>query len=545
MKKTERHHQPPPPMFSTSKRADERQALAIAQRALSADPDVLDIHLGYRFKNGWITDERVVVVELRQKLSPLEVRTTRRDLVPSRFGRLGVDVRTGGLAIQLADLGLDLEELEAPSKGGQYREPKHLTLAPVEERMQAVFHVSPDAGFPTLKKFLGRVKSHLTATIYEWEPTHISTAIEEAMEGTGKTLTMVTMPHFGIAQGTQDAVADMRKRIGKKFKHVFASVGYGKLIPSAYHIKVASRDGEEFWLSSGNWKDSNQADINPAGEHSTDPAPLLKHNREWHAVIANPTLADLFQRYVEFDFDEAKRLPFTKGPAAAFPDVFVPEAAFFQKEVRGAVRYFEPLELDQVLEIQPLLTPDRDSNQKHIFVKFATELAESAMRRILVENQSFSIGEQQEYEELFSTLIKKQRDGIDVRIIFRDPRQFPRGAETLQRTLEKVKEFGFDMGHVKVQKNCHTKGIIVDSEQVILGSQNLTPAGSLFNRDASLLVRDANVASYFEKIFEFDWDHLAAQEAEEAVGGIRIAKPGEPTPAGFRRVSVSELLSQD
>jgi hypothetical protein len=76
----------------------------------------------------------------------------------------------------------------------------------------------------------------------------------------------------------------------------------------------------------------------------------------------------------------------------------------------------------------------------------------------------------------------------------------------------------------------------------MLGSHNLTNEGSLFNRDASLLVRDPKVAAYFEKVFLFDWDTLAVQEADELVGGMRIAQPGEETPLGFRRVSLAELL---
>jgi phosphatidylserine/phosphatidylglycerophosphate/cardiolipin synthase-like enzyme len=95
-----------------------------------------------------------------------------------------------------------------------------------------------------------------------------------------------------------------------------------------------------------------------------------------------------------------------------------------------------------------------------------------------------------------------------------------------------------------VQRKCHTKGIIVDSKEVMLGSHNLTNEGSLFNRDASLLVRDPEVAAYFEQVFLFDWEHLAQQETDELVGGVRIAQPGEETPPGFRRVSLAEVMGE-
>ena len=94
------------------------------------------------------------------------------------------------------------------------------------------------------------------------------------------------------------------------------------------------------------------------------------------------------------------------------------------------------------------------------------------------------------------------------------------------------------------------QAIIVDADiesraAVLFGSHNLTNAGALFNRDASLLIRDHEVANYFRKIFNFDWDVLATQDADETIGGIRVAAPGEATPEGFRRVSLRDLFEDD
>ena len=58
------------------------------------------------------------------------------------------------------------------------------------------------------------------------------------------------------------------------------------------------------------------------------------------------------------------------------------------------------------------------------------------------------------------------------------------------------------MDMIRVQMRCHTKAIIVDppdpenpdSGEVLFGSHNLTNTGALFNRDASLVVRDAEVS---------------------------------------------------
>lgn len=518
-------------------------ALKAAREAFAGDPDITEIRLGYRFKRGWITDERVVVVETRNKLSATELAAAGKQPLPSQILGVGIDVRTAALRDQLESLGVDMSFLEAPARPGGYREPSNVFLERVNEQMRVVFHVSPDSGFPNLRRFLGRVRKHLTATMFEWEPNHISDAIEAAMQGAGRSLRMVTQ-----RQGTREAVEDMQQRLGTKFKHVWASVGSRKLIPSAYHIKVASRDGEEVWLSSGNWKDSNQADIDPAGTNSTNIAPLREHNREWHAVIANEKLATIFQKFIEFDFREAERVPVDEGVEIALPDVFVPEAAFMEDvERRTPIDFFDPLERERVFDIQPLLTPDRNPQGQRLFLEHAIEMIRRAETRVYVENQSFNLlnedDNNEEFVAFFEALREKQEDGLDVRIIFRDAREF--GASNgpkQQKLLERLKEFGIDTDAIKVQRRCHTKGIIIDGKEVMLGSHNLTNQGSLFNRDASLLVRDAEVARYFEKIFLFDWNNLATQQTDELVGGMRVAGATEATPAGFRRVSLAELL---
>jgi phosphatidylserine/phosphatidylglycerophosphate/cardiolipin synthase-like enzyme len=215
-------------------------------------------------------------------------------------------------------------------------------------------------------------------------------------------------------------------------------------------------------------------------------------------------------------------------------------------EATTVARFFDPFEEDREFDIQPLLTPDRNSHGQRMFMQNAIEMVQRGTQKIYLENQSFNLladDNNDEFFEFLEALRDKQKAGVDVRIIFRDSREFGPGNERpQQKLLERLKDFGFNMDRIKVQKGCHTKGIIVDGKEVMLGSHNFTNMGSLFNRDASLLIRDQKVAEYFEQIFLFDWKTLAMQETDELVGGMRIAKPGEETPLGFRRVSLDELL---
>lgn len=215
--------------------------------------------------------------------------------------------------------------------------------------------------------------------------------------------------------------------------------------------------------------------------------------------------------------------------------------------------FYTSLHVLRELDIQPSLTPDRNSHGHRLFIAEATKLIDSAQSTIEIENQSFSIREEndEEYERFLKVLLRKQNAGVAIRIIFRDLRESPgNGEEDLKKQLSYLKRFGLNTENMKTQVGCHTKAIIVDAADdnnaaVLFGSHNFTPSGALWNRDASLIVRDGEVARYFLEIFDFDWEVLAQQNVEESIGGIRIATPEEETPAGFRKISFSELMSED
>ena len=178
------------------------------------------------------------------------------------------------------------------------------------------------------------------------------------------------------------------------------------------------------------------------------------------------------------------------------------------------------------------------------------DMVRRAQTSIFVQNQTFNCtgDDNEELTEFFTALRDRKRDhDVDVRVICRDPLEYPGGTEKLASLLESLQDLGFDVSPntFRVQKKCHTKGLIIDGTEVMLGSQNFSGEGCLFNRDASLLIRDAEVAKYFEKIFLYDWDVLTRTNVEEAVAGaIERAPAGVPTPAGFRRVTLADLLGE-
>jgi hypothetical protein len=74
------------------------------------------------------------------------------------------------------------------------------------------------------------------------------------------------------------------------------------IYPTAYHIKVAVRDSSSFWLSSGNWNNSNQPDIDPFKNKAAAGPIAKKIDRDWHIIVNHKELAQTYEALLKNDF---------------------------------------------------------------------------------------------------------------------------------------------------------------------------------------------------------------------------------------------------
>ena len=279
------------------------------RQQLLAIPGVLGVRAGYRFKDGWITDEPCIVAIVDQKLQPAAVPSAVR--IPDRIENLDVDVAIATPVQQLVSqamrqgraIGVDPvnpEGFAVPSarqpeqafaltdvsaqlvRESKYVPPDNVQLEPVNGPFAIKCHASPDAGWPTLSGFLQQTKTRLTVAMYDFTAPHIMRTIEATSAQNNSSFSLILDPGQSLANGgepnnpksgdfTEDTVRkDLTQKLRSKFSFVWAAVTRkGKveqgIFPTAYHIKVAVRDGTAFWLSSGNWQSSNQPDIDPLG----------------------------------------------------------------------------------------------------------------------------------------------------------------------------------------------------------------------------------------------------------------------------------------
>lgn len=563
---------PPGPRTAESIPSDLAAAVEAAaqhREALMAIPGVVAVRAGYLFRDGVITDAPCIVVAVDRPgtpgipaaLSSFPIDVTLAD----PFERLNA-AAAAEAAPAIPQPRLLIDEIQHGASEAAflealpvttYQPPPDGNLDAVTGPMTVTCHVSPDAGWKVLKPFLESAERSIQLGMYDFTAPHIYDAARSLLRGSGVEWRQVLDPKVALPaeddvdstkaddKTEESVVRGLRRAGGERFSSAFAQIGSGRTFASAYHIKVAVRDQKAFWLSSGNWQSSNQPDIDFL-DASADRRRIPEFNREWHVVIENAPLARRFQRFLEADFETASTQPEAAvlEAAAPLPGLLVPAESYLEERAAADLQVFPPERFvfppSQPLTVQPILTPD---NYLDVVLDF---LRRKPRHRLYFQNQSLNPIKDPtpQYAELLRLLAQYSRDeDLDVRIIFRN-------IGPIRKKLESLQAAGFNMRRVKVQAGCHTKGIIVDSETVLLGSHNITNQGVEVNRDASLLIHHSGIARYFERVFLHDWEKLSRfairqeatplPESAPAGGGAEAA----PAPDLYVRIPFASYLEE-
>lgn len=536
----------------------------IVRRNISAlrKPGALTVRPGFKMTGGWITDKPAIVVTVDKKLDALKP----SDKLPAEINDVPLDVREAtGLqrlraknptahALVVAHGRSENKEpiwkFERSLPDGkllsQAPQPQHVSLQQMSKKpqlkysappqplaaatrnMTIIAHASPDDGFPVLTDFLAQTKNHLTVAMYDFTSAELLHAVTGAIKSGSKPFQMVLdhPPRNDTANQTDDVTAQTLEQAEPNAKVNWALTRNDPkatewIFPSAYHIKVAVRDSAAFWLSSGNWNVSNQPDFKANNPSAGD---LSTSDRDWHVVVLDPGLAQLFEAYIRHDFTMAAAGQ-GAGSAALHSDIHNAMVAHsveqqkssFVRAITKVVKHPKPSKLGMhkvfsnvPVTVQPLLTPD-PGVMTTMYVDKVMALIKSAKRSIYVQTQYIHPSdkpEDQNFTALVEALSAAEKKGLDVRLI---TSQF----ENTPQWIEKLKVFDLDRV-LRVQIRTHNKGIIVDSKAVMVSSQNWSADGTLRNRDAGLIIENAEIAAYFEAIFIDDWTTRATQKVIDA-----------------------------
>ncbi len=377
----------------------------------------------------------------------------------------------------------------------------------MEGQATITLSASPDTGWPTLKAFLAATTQTLTVGLYDFTSAHIAQAVTASLSGKQLNLVLDHPAKNPTADQTDaTTVSQLRQALGQGFTQAWAlnhadPDATAWIFPSAYHIKVAVRDRSVFWLSSGNWNNSNQPDIDPVNVQAD--APKARHrDRDWHVVVEQPQLAGVFEDFIRNDLQIASG--HNKPPEAAGPPLTPPPLG--SSQTPRFAQFFPAASVTGTIKITPLLTPDPGVYAGAIRDLIASATQTLYMQFQYIEPPKASDTTAQPFTDLINAVIDRQQHGVEVKIIMRE-------VETVGY-LEQLQTMGLNVvSNVKIQKNVHNKGIIVDGATVLVSSQNWSADGTLRNRDAGVIIHHQDAAKYFQQVFLHDWENLATAKA--------------------------------
>jgi hypothetical protein len=505
-------------------------------------PGVLSVRPGYQASGGWITRKPAIVVTVDRKRDDLAL----GDRLPETLNGFAVDVREAGplrrlrsanpaLYAAVADrarpeyqlpefpLERDLNGQPLPTANLEaararakptlaYKAPAGVPLDPIDDTFTITCHASPESGWLQLGPFLQGVNSTLTVGMYDFTSAHILDTLQNSLIGR-RTLNMVLdhpAPDRTQDQSDDDTHAALEASLADRLNFAWALEAHdphvtAAIFPSAYHIKVAVRDGTSFWLSSGNWNNSNQPAIDPFNDPSGANAQLKTSDRDWHVIVTHKKLAALFEAYLKNDLDvaDSHQAPISAAGAAVIDALASLAAPDVPAASRIAQQFFPPKTITAEMTIQPVLTPDN-------YPQLILDLINSAEKTLYIQMPYITLSVKPEsvvLAGLVEAIGKKVRAGLDVRLILSSFAKLP--------NIEQLQAAGIDNSLIRIQNNLHNKGIIVDSQVVAIGSQNWSPPGVTTNRDATLIIHNAEAAQYWESIYLHDWAHMAVQHAAD------------------------------
>jgi len=392
-------------------------------------------------------------------------------------------------------------------------------LNPVQTTTTIIAHVSPDAGFATLTSFLQGTNQSLVIGMYDFTSGPILALFKSVLTG-AKILQMVLdnpPPNATRNQLDSQTVQELNAALGSRSRIVRALAGDDSLVsaemfPTSYHIKVMVRDNAVLWLSSGNLNNSNQPDSS---------SPPKTEDRDWHVIIEDPGLAKLFEAYLNQDFKSAQAYQIAESPALT--EAVADAAAKLAAETtplpgpapapKPAGTVAAKTFTDINVKVTPLLTPDTlPPGTEGQYVSNMIKLIASAKKTLYVQLQyieaSLPTGV---YPTLLQAIAARVAAGVDVRLI--------ESLEYGEPWAEKMKDAGVDLtANIALQPNVHNKGFVIDSSVAVVSSQNFSPDGIQFNRDAGVIIESAPVAQYFENVFLADWNNKAKPFVAKSAG---------------------------
>jgi len=139
------------------------------------------------------------------------------------------------------------------------------------------------------------------------------------------------------------------------------------------------------------------------------------------------------------------------------------------------------------------------------FLPQARALVESATRSIDISTFKAEITTKPRGLALlhfFKTLLQKAKEGVKVRFLINWNEERRSCPKTNLYVITELKKANIKIRHLKQNRCCHAKAIIVDKEKAIIGSHNLSVKSCHNNFEISYIVQEPEVINRLQSVFD-------------------------------------------
>ncbi len=353
--------------------------------------------------------------------------------------------------------------------------------------------IGPDSAFNDLIQWIADAEDSIHLHVYQFMSPDLTHALLDAID---RDVEVTLLLEEGILDGS--STVNNQRGHAQALHDAGANVLWMEdptLISSPYtyiHSKVAVRDAESVWISSGNWKDTS---VPPDGVG----------NREWSIILNSETAAQLVLSRMAWDenpqhlhisahatrhsptFDWALDEPRHDGITIPTPTQQGPFDAQLMTCpddcVDGIVGMIDSAETSIELSVQYL---DLDWYWGFGDNPIIAALHDAAQRGVSI--RLMLNGFYAEWDD-------EIRDTIHM---FNTDWNATEGLDATARLM------AYSDSIVKL----HNKGAIIDGESVLVGSMNWGSSAALRNREMGVLIHHSGLAAEYLASFEEDWNRL-------------------------------------
>ena len=362
-----------------------------------------------------------------------------------------------------------------------------------EEGSTATASIGPQSAYNDLRYWIDTAQSELHLHTYQFMSTELTGAVIDAIER-GVEVTIL------LEEGILDGASTVDNQRG----HAQAIHDAGGLVlwmddpsqissPYRYiHSKVAVKDSESVWISSGNWKESS-VPVDQTG------------NREWSLIVNSVELADLVMSRMDWDENQNSLHISTHQPRHS------PSSEWTMAPEQNSTPTNAPEYVSGPFDGNLMTCPD-DCVYSVVRMISSAESSIELSVQYLDLDWYWGFGENPMIEALHEAATR----GVQIRLLLNG--FYAEWDEEIRDTIHLFNTEwngtqGLDttarlMSTSENITKLHNKGAIIDDSSVLVGSMNWGSSAALRNREMGILIHDDQITSEFLSSFNSDWARM-------------------------------------